>query len=254
MYTKKGMIGVLLVLTGSLSHAQDITFSTVDNGDGTLAIYAATSDQSLPLGISLSLSSPNGQITNVVSVHEQFPVCLDYMFTEGVSADLGQGHPLADPYNPGSVSLPASQVSLSLGSLGDDWFMVKSGITGDLNGDGQFDLNDMELFVNNWLVAGPAICDLNFDDQVDYQDYAIFMSPANNLFNDSVPLVVLEFDGIGTDIVDFTLDIDYLRGGCVDDNGALAHNLPITGSVTIPEPCCLLLLGLGAMVVLRKKK
>ena len=86
----------------------------------------------------------------------------------------------------GSVRIPLFSLALTVSLAGS---VVAKCPVGDLNGDCQINLEDLQVFAGQWLVPPESSADLNGDDDVDMADFTLL---ATSWYKAGIPLVINE--------------------------------------------------------------
>jgi hypothetical protein len=85
---------------------------------------------------------------------------------------------------------------------------------GDLNGDCQVNLLDLQTFTENWLSPPPSVADLNNDNKVNMHDFALFARDWNTA---GAPLIVINEIHYNPDIKTELLEYVELKNAGVED-------------------------------------
>ena len=128
---KKLMLTLAIIVIAAPAMAA-ISFTAVDNGDGSITISYTTTDGDLPRGIALALSTDNtAQIDSAAAVDVAFNCNMDYLYSNP-TAILGEGHPLALTGAAGEAVGPLDTASLSMGVLDEAGGQAAGPATADL--------------------------------------------------------------------------------------------------------------------------
>jgi hypothetical protein len=141
----------------------------------------------------------------------------------------GAGTPIAQLYQPGEQDVwPVSDFSICMGA--------PAPLTPELH-----------VMASEWLSVGFMAGDLNMDGQVDLRDYASIAEPdwTGSLDN----LIILQLHDGGSGFTDVTVTADLIRGGIVGEGGDINFFGMVQTTVGIPEPCTVLLLGMGGLLI-----
>ena len=120
------------ILFIAVLNSQAVTFISQDNGDGTFDI---TYQGRLPIALALDITLPDGLTTNagLISVNTYYNFFPDWAVDHFPSL-LGEGHPLADRYAPGSLDGNVSNFAVSMAGFAP--YLAEDFPAGDLNYDG----------------------------------------------------------------------------------------------------------------------
>jgi hypothetical protein len=113
-----------------------------------------------------------GRLVPVWSIYE------DGVWSRGYLLNTREG---SNAWYPDIESLDTGQVMAVWSSRSDDWVTVEKRtelLIGDFDGDGQINLDDLNVLRKEWLKSGPSICDIapegSCDWKVDYLDLELF--------------------------------------------------------------------------------
>lgn len=109
----------LLCISGIAQAGVDFTLSSPSAGIVTVGYNTTSSTGIRGMALLVSLSHDATAVyTDIISVDPAFNAYIDYYYDHGTGEILpGEGHPFADPSNPGVIEEPASTFVVSLGYL-----------------------------------------------------------------------------------------------------------------------------------------
>jgi hypothetical protein len=110
----------IMVLVVAVPAMAIVNFTASDIGSGKLQIAYTTTDGDLPRGVALRISCSDGAVVDTtaqVVVNPAFNTFIDYAFSQGISYQIGQGHPLAKATEAGKLEADASDFSVCMGVL-----------------------------------------------------------------------------------------------------------------------------------------
>jgi hypothetical protein len=117
-------LAMLLLLAAAVPAMATITFTAMDNEDGTITIGYASDGADAPRAIALTVSLSDGATVDpaagVVVESEDFITYMDYAYSAydgGEGYEIGDGHPLAVVDAAGRLEAPASEFSICMGVL-----------------------------------------------------------------------------------------------------------------------------------------
>ena len=236
----------------------DVTITATDAGGGKLRIGYQTTGALAPVAFALDIQLSNGAtFSNVTPLTQRFYYYpgkfRDYINPTNPNWEDPHYLPVAPAYDPAALrGLGTSGMTIEMASMLDPYLAANS--NADFDGDGIIDLMDSSIFSEQWLTNG-GMADLDRDGSVNFRDYAVFLNghfdPIPTLSGD---ILLLQLNGNGAEMTTANISLNLIRGGIVLEDASLGNTiLPTQVTVIVPEPATLLLLGLGSLI-LRKKK
>ena len=234
-------VAALVVLT-TISYGGTIEITTQDVGGGRLSVgYNVIEGSDVPAGFSFHIRLSNdAEIESVLFANPLFPLCpKTVVFGPG-------GYPIyGDPVVDNDVEM-AIRVLDRPADL-----HLPGGDPLDLNGDGLIGDSDAFILLNEWGVGGFSYADLNGDLRVDLTDYCI-LADSDPAVGSSDEILLLQLARGSEDMTDVSIYTN--DSGIVGNGGAVVDVvLPGQTTVVVPEPGTLILLGLGALALRRKR-
>ncbi|MEN6386522.1 MAG: hypothetical protein ABFD79_15195 [Phycisphaerales bacterium] len=250
---KKILLSVVVIVCFNTSVFSNIQLTAANLGNNQIAIgYNVTSGSNVPVGFGLNLSLTGGAtFESVVSTSPLFPLFPSTIAIDSTGCITNWGTPVSPMFNPGSMgTLGSSGITIEMSS--DMAYLEGSGPL-DLNHDGLIDLFDYFVFVNNWLIDGFEVeGDFNQDGLVNMLDMAL-LADSQSIGQNLSQLLVLEIDlnGATNPMLCIAPESTY-RGGVVADDGTIFTVDPFL--IIVPEPCTLILISIGGMILRKRSK
>ena len=250
---------VLTLLLSGLTNGSTVRIIAEDAGEYNLRIgYEVTNGSELPVGFGLDIRLSNGATFNsVVSSSTYFPIYPGSVIINPSGEITDYGTPIANASYPGTLGgIGTSGVTIEMGVMGNPIECCEHGYDPrDFNGDCLLDLQDLTLLAIHWLEEEMLFLDLNNDGIINLADYGIFVDGRYDAPPTTIrELLLFQLNGNGAETTVVTISENVIRGGIVSSQGMLDVILPDPFTVIVPEPATVLLLALGSLTLLRKRK
>jgi hypothetical protein len=250
---KRVLLSVLLLpVCISVSSAEIKIFAEDIGGQKIRISYEVLSGSILPVGFGLDVTADSGavfdSITYSSSLFSYYPGTI--LIDSGNVIDLGT--PIAPETDPGALGgLGTGGVTLEMSLFAE--MKAVSDDPRDFNGDGLIDNLDHTIFNNDWLMSGYVTdTDLNGNGLVNLEDYAILVESRFDAPPLSGVLLEIQLDLDEPYPAYVALSGNSARGNIVGDNAEQMSVAYYGTSVAVPEPCTLLILTIGGLVLLRR--
>jgi hypothetical protein len=249
---------VLFLTAASGLASGRVTVTATDVGGGKLLIgYQTTVESTTLMAFALDVQLTNGATFSNVTSQSNIFTYYPGNFRDYINpANPDWGNPNYSPLAPHTdVSalggLNTSGITIEMASMLKPYVDFSS--PADFDRDGMVGLPDVGYLSNEWLTGGAVKSDFDESGVVNFSDYAIFLE---GHFNPAMSgnLVLLQINGNGAQSTTASISLNITRGGIVIGDGTIPpFSLPGPVPIITPEPATIMLLGLGAAILRRKR-